>query len=394
MERINRRQHERPRDKRKFKDSTRQQLIDHIYSTVDLSKFNFKLLEFESELPKLFDKKYTVTPNFRGFNCLLVFTKIRDRFYAFTVDRKTLKFARNRVDPEKVNIKYVCVEVDSSIYNGTILDGTFIDRRGRGVNEFIISDIYTFKGADYSNVNLRIKMSEIKSYFSTSSPELTILKNRHKKFPELQLIGSKFYDIHQIKTVIDKVIPSIRGFESRGVTFYPERSGTKMIYLFGNEKRDMVNREQGRDSNRDKKRNGREDRKSHQRSGSNSKSEKLKKFKYCTTTSDPVYAILEMQKTNAPEIYTLNAIKKKTIKGKSVLVRHKMGVAHIPTMKKSKWCREIMMKNPKGKVLVKCLFNNEKSKWEPMEVEKEKKKPDKFKDIPLEIVEETDSEDE
>src|SRR6187397_2240950 len=63
----------------------KQQLINYIYSTVELSNFKYKIIEYESDLPLLLKQKYFVSANFSGSNCLLVFTKIHDKFCSYLV---------------------------------------------------------------------------------------------------------------------------------------------------------------------------------------------------------------------------------------------------------------------------------------------------------------------
>ena len=40
---------------------------------------------------------------------------------------------------------------------------------------------------------------------------------------------------------------------------------------------------------------------------------------------------------------------------------------YIPNIKKSKWCKDITVSSTNGSVLVKCLWKDDKRKWEPME---------------------------
>ena len=114
------------------------------------------------------------------------------------------------------------------------------------------------------------------------------------------------------------------------------------------------------------------------------------------STSKSVYAVLEMKGVNSSasdDLYYLSAIRKVTKNGKKQYIRAKMGLADIPTRERSKWCRDLMIDsdNDNGTVLVKCKFNKSKGKWEPIKKEKKKTRPDRMKDIKVDIVEETDS---
>ena len=124
----------------RFKNNNvKSQLIDYIYSSIDISKFKYEIIETHSDLPKIFSDKFYLTANFIGNNCLLVFTKINDKFYTFTIDRKTLSYSKSRININKINIKYVSVDADIKIYDGTIFDGIYYNYNG--IDQFIISDI-------------------------------------------------------------------------------------------------------------------------------------------------------------------------------------------------------------------------------------------------------------
>lgn len=382
--------YENRKNKPNFNDSIKHQLIDYIYSTVDLSQFKYEMLEYKEDMPKLFDNKYHLTANFSGTNCLLIFTKIRDKFQAFTIDRKTLSYSKDRVDPNKVDLKHVAVELDTSIYKGTILDGVLV--KTDGTDQFIISDVYTFKGSDYSNVDLEMKMFEVKTYLESTDPQLNTLKNRHKFHPELELSVNRLYPLKDIEKFVDKVVPKFKDCKIRGLCFYPEISGTKLIYLFGNEKRGVTNESSNKTTVikkselSGKKKSGSSD--------SDFNGGKLTKYKFVSSTSEPQHAILEMKGTDTVDIYRLYSVEKIKKDKRTMLRRKKMGIAYIPTTERSQWCQSTLSKSKKNSVLVKCLFHNSKGKWEPIEVDNTKKFPTFFSDIEIEIMEISDSEDE
>jgi hypothetical protein len=359
-----------------FDGSIKSQLIDYIYSTVDISKFRYEMLEFTDDLPKLFNDKYNLTANFVGTNCLLVFTKIKGKFYAFTIDRKTLSYSKNKIDLDKVDLKYVSIETDSTIYNGTILDGILIKKGRNYKDQFIISDIYTFKGVDYSNISLDVKLFEIKSYLETTTPQINLLKNRHKHFSGLDLGINKLYSMNDVDKFVNKVVPQLKDYKVRGINFYPEYSGTKLIYLFSNNKKtDQYNN-------------------SNNNSNNNNNEKKLTKYKFISSTVDPVYSVLEMKTTNTVDIYRLYSVEKIKKNNKTMLKRKKMGIAYIPTTERSKWCQKILLESNKTSLLVKCLFHDNKGKWEPIELDTKSKFPTLFSDINIEVVEMSDSDDE
>jgi hypothetical protein len=147
-----------------------QQLIKYIYSTIDISKFKYEMIEYETDMTKFISGKYSLSGNFSGKNCLLIFTKLKTKFYSFLIDRKQLSYSFNKLNMDNVNIMRCNAEVESSIYNGTILDGTYIKKNDENI--FVITDIYYFRGSDYTNLNLDMKLLEITHYLESINSQI------------------------------------------------------------------------------------------------------------------------------------------------------------------------------------------------------------------------------
>lgn len=214
---------------KKNNDSLTSQLIDYIYSNCELSKFKFELIQYDNDLPKLLSHKYFVTLNFVGFNNLLVFCKIRDKFYTFVVERQTLSYSKAKVNLNEVRIYYKRIFLDPSVYNGTIFDGTLVKGKG-GQETFIISDVYQFCGSDYTQMNLDIKLTSVIEY-------LKVHYNQDDTRNSMTLSISKVFPIEKTTQVVTKMIPAIKDFKIRGLSFFPATSGTKLLFFFDNDKR-------------------------------------------------------------------------------------------------------------------------------------------------------------
>ena len=386
-------------------------LINYIYDNSDISKYNYEILKNKSQLPKIFENSYSLMPNFFGYPSLLVFIKKKDKYYQFVVERKTLSYSRELLDFNKIKLKYVTVDVDSSVYSGTILDGTFIESP-RG-NTFMISDVYSFKGDDMTNVDLFVKLLKIRTYLSSPSavPDISILEDRHKIFPKINLQVCEEVPIENIETYIKDGIFDTK-FKVRGLCFYPNKSGTKLIYLFANTNANTntdtntntntnTNNKSGNITNR----HTRNSPNNNTNTNTNNKKDNLsshhsekkishKKSKLVASSSKSIYAILEMKSVSesaSDDLYYLSAVEKVKKDGKNKYVRVKMGLADIPTKECSEWCRDLMMESDNGTVLVKCKFNKTKGKWEPVKHETKAARPDRKKDIKVDIIEETDS---
>ena len=144
-------------------DKLTKQLVGRIYAETDLSKFRYEMLNYENDLQKILKNKYFVSINFFGTNCLLVFTKVLDKFYSFTVDRQTLSYNFSKVDFSKVKLNLVNIHLDDNIYNGTIFEGILVKRYNMD-DVYIISDVYKFCGKDMTKEKLNIKFLNIVGY--------------------------------------------------------------------------------------------------------------------------------------------------------------------------------------------------------------------------------------
>ena len=148
-------------------DILTKQLVGRIYAESDISKFRYEMLNYIQDLPKLSKNKFFVSLNFCGTNCLLVFTKIQDKFYSFVVDRQTLSYNFSKVDFSKIKLNQIKLSLDDSIYNGTIFEGILIKRHGLD-DLYIISDVYKFCGKNMINDKLNIKLLTIVEYLKSN----------------------------------------------------------------------------------------------------------------------------------------------------------------------------------------------------------------------------------
>jgi hypothetical protein len=350
-------------------DQLKQQLINYIYNIVDLSRFKFELLQYDTELPQLVERKYLVSVNFSGSSCLLVFTKIRDKYHSFLVERKTLSYNVNKVNINMVKIFNVHLKLDPEIYKGTIFDGIFI--QGKNKKTFVITDVYVFKGQEMVDSQLESKMLTIHSY----------LKSNYNETDEDNtaiLAVNRLYSIDETEHVINNVIPKMRDFSTRGICFYPEKSGTKLIFLFGNESR-KDNTETNMIIQNGNNKHISQNTFSTNNASAKDDSSQDEKIKFCSPTTikkitktiyipkqntKPENYVFEMKKTETVDVYFLNIVETISKDSKNRLLRKKVGLAYIPNVSRSKWCSEIM-ENTDGNILVHCKFHPDKLKWEP-----------------------------
>ena len=371
--------HEKSREK---KFNLKRRLVEYIYSTSDISKFKYEILEHSSDLPKLLEKKYKISANFYGKNCLLIFTKINDTFYSYLVDRKTLSYNYNRINMDNVDLQHVHIDLDSSIYDGTIFDGIYIKNQQNNV--YVITDVYHFKGNEYIGAKLKHKLFEMKKYLENSRPDQKIMRNKFRIDGEeyIDISVNDLCDMENIEMFLQKINTDKSMKSVRGICFYPEFSGTKLIFIFSN--KNKIN------SNQVTKVKYQQNQQSQQNYNN------ITHSMFVAKTDSPINATLEMRPTEEPDVYKLSAIEKVTNNNVHKYKRYGLDIAFIPNMDRSHWCRDIMNKSPNKRVLVKCIFRNEKHKWEPIEVDHKTKLPTLIDEIKNELdeIEFSDSDDE
>jgi hypothetical protein len=367
--------------------SEKKMMIDYIYSNINISKFKYKLLENYSDLSNFQDSKFYVSANFSGSNCLLVFCKLKNKNYSFLVDRKTLSFNAEQIKYESVNITPINIKIHNSAFYGTIIDGIFIKHDKKKENHFVITDLYLFRGVSTERDKINLKLLNIDSYLKKNLIE----SNRH-----FNLLINPIVELNNIDKLLNDIIET-RDFHVRGLSFYPEISGTKLIYVFNDDK-DRKTLSQNKDSKDSPKEiiipKTNKTNNANNIFISESKKTKMKyiiKEKYAT---EKIHFILELKKTEISDVYKLFAVEEVEKEDKKIFKTKKMGIAYIPTKECSLKCKEIFNKNVNTRALFKCYFDNNKSKWLPIDEVKNVKIPSSIKEIEekLEIIEETDSE--
>lgn len=337
-------------------------LVNYIYDNVDLSKFRYELLQYDTDLEKLKNGKYYISANFLGKNCLLIFTTMKNKYYQYLIDRKTLSYNKNKNDISKIYLKNVNIRIDPSIYIGSIFDGIYISNN-KGKEIFIITDVYFFMGKKYIDISVDTKLFTIKEYLKTNMTK--------KGFGKLELSINQLYDINKLKYFVDSVISKDNSLNIKGICFYPEISGTKLIYLFDNEKPSKIISQNVPNA-------------PNTQNAQNVENDNILKYKYIPKTKDEISAILEIKTTDLPDIYKLYAVDRILKNEKIMLKRKYVGIASIPNIQKSIWCKEIVSKSSSS-VLVLCTFDKNKGKWEPQTVETDKNIPSLITDIEKEM---------
>lgn len=341
-------------------NSLKHNLINWIYSTVNISSFKYEIIQYDTDLPQLLNQKFYVSANFSGTNCLLIFTKIKDKVYAYLVERKTLSYVVSKVNIANVKLTCVNIKLDLSIYDGSIFDGIFVTTKTEKL--FIITDVYYFKGIDYSKTRLDMKLLTIFSYLEANY-------DGNNKNNSIVLSVNKLFNLDDTETLINKTIPKLK-LSVRGICFYPEISGTKLIYIFNKDG----------DVNNNITYNSNITINSNTNSNSNTpliqqtpkliENKNVKKVYFPKQDTKDSEYIFEMKKTNIIDVYDLNLIEpiNSNDSTKIKLKRQKICIAYIPNIQKSQWCKSILKDSIDGSILVNCKYHKDKNKWEPNEI--------------------------
>ena len=390
-------------DRKKRNDRYREineQLIKYIYSTVDISPFKYEILDDKQQLGKIVASKYYLSPNFTGKNCFLVFTKLRSKYYSVVIDRKQLSYTLDKVNFNNLSILHCNVDVDLSIFDGSIFDGVYV-RKGSD-HKFIITDVYYFKGSDFTKLNLKHKMIELKCYLDSSGSILTATQIKINHRYNLELFLNDVYSPTEITEFMTNKLKTYSDFHVRGICFYPEISGTKLIYNFTSGDRGYSGNTYNRDNDTEGS-NGKDNRNTesryntdHSNRDSNRRA-RLTKTVFVAKTDSDIYAILEMKATKTADNYKLYAVDKVKIGGSIKLKKYQMDIAYVPDIETSEWCKDIFNHSNNGTVLVKCIWRDSKRKWQPLELCENVKLPSLMEDIRKSLVEieesDSDSED-
>jgi len=443
-------------ERRRFFAELNRSLVSWVYDSIEMSRYNFRMLKDVSDLSMLLTNRYYLSGNYSGVNCFLVFTKLKGKFYSFIVERKMLSYSIDKMDWDSLRITNINVVVDQAIYNGTIFDGIYFNRGD--INKFTITDAYRFKGTDYSVIDLKLKLTELKYYFERLNTQVgrsnpngqngQNSQNAQNKRVSIEIDINKIYDVADFDSVINTKL-HIDSTMPRGICFYPEKSGTKLIFNYehrpnilngapglikaapdrtsttpiarstgsndpndpndpndSNDSHDSQRSQRSYDSHRTS--STKPDAKTMKtdkadkadkadkidKSDTDKKRLKLTKTYYTSIqdTSGEIKAVLGMTPTSTPDNYDLYCVERV---GTNKLRKQKRDIAYIPDAEKSKWLRSLFSVDPKPK-LMNCVWRDDRKKWEPMSVNTMAKLPSLSSKIDehLVAVEESDSESE
>lgn len=350
----------------------KQNIVNYIYynDNFDLSKYRFKIIESNNDMDILRKQLHFISPNYDGMPCLFVIFNKDEMNYVYMINRKSLVYNISQVVPQNIVMYPMSINVNNLLFDGTIFDGIYISSS----NTYIITDVYLLCGKNMSNIIITDKLLNISSYIKkihssdSNSVKFQInklydMKNiiellKKMKFDE-QKCNSSNLEHNQIKkyentekythhVTNDKTNNNI--YSSKGIVFYPSKSGTKIIYIFSIKNENIENAEL-----------------CYEKSKSNKTIDDKKKSKYYNLKKKTVYKtsvsyqicfVFDMIKTEIPDVYKLFLTNNKK---EHIFI----DIAYIPTLELSKKFM-LEFKNIESQ-FVNCKFDREKNKWIPID---------------------------
>lgn len=320
--------------------SIKHQLVNFIYSNIELNKYNFALIDNKSVLLPLYKNDYYVMPIYFGKKSLLIFNKFGNNYYSYMIERKLLSYNKETININGIIIEPIDVRVNINIYKGTIFDGILMPPVENGNRTFIINDAYMFEGSkQISDMIIEDKLIRLSSWIDVN----------YKKDNEINTIDLNINSVYKLEEIHDMLIdiPSKTSLQIRGFDFVPSISGTKFIFLYKKINNTETNNEV--------------------------KTPNIRLLP--VNTLDNKYVTFKMKK-KTDEVFYLYLRSKKTLNDIVVYKHTKICIAFLPTHETSKLCDELFLKYGIKNVLVDCKLSKNKKYWIPIQYNSEKKHAD------------------
>jgi hypothetical protein len=312
-------------------DDNKLKIIDYIFSLIDLSKYRYNMLDNMQQLSFLKLNEHYVSPNFKGFNYFLLFNKItkitnegqKEYSQCIAIDKKNLSYNRKTIDIKKVFMYKIKLMAAPNIFRGTLFDAKLIK------NIMLIKDCYYLGG----NSIIDMEMSEKMIYLDNN------IANQFQKdgCENFKIKINKLYKYNILDKLVYDIIPKCE-LDITGLIFYPKQSGVSYIY---NEKKPVEKISIENDSIVPNE--------------SYNMIHQIKQFLesrvYSYETSDNK-KILDVEPTNITDVFNVYDDYKK------------IGIAHIPNLKVSKYCKE----NIKQKIKCICVLHKQFNRWIPLKI--------------------------
>ena len=346
-------------------------ILDYLYNKIEVSDHKYVIIKNISDVYQVKNIKHYMAANTCGINSLLVFIKKDDNYYSYLIDRRSISYNRQSLNISKVRFIEIKLPVSIKVYDGTILDGILIDSMNNKM-EFMITDAFVLNGKSLITMDYKTKMymmEEVVKQFSTEEKG----GNNDGGLRNINVYVSRPFEINQFNSLFSEYISSnVTKYNIKGITFYPNVSGTKLIYIFDKSDdklrnelcTDTYNYNYDYDYKRDNNNHDNINNDANDNDGY-SKNPNLKiVYKYELVNIEDNKLIecnLEMHKTDIPDVFKLFGI----FLDKGVYIKRRIGIAYIPSYKLSLKCKSHFMN--KNVIIFTCKLDVNKNKWIPID---------------------------
>ena len=140
-------------------------IIDYLYGKLDLSRYRYIMLNSMQKIKFLQDNEHYVSPNFKGFNYLILMLIINGKQYCVAIDRKKLSYHKSQLDMKTIQIIQINIKTSDALFNGTIFDGKLINSNNEYI--YLIQDCFYLMGNKMLEMEMNQKLSNLDSILKT-----------------------------------------------------------------------------------------------------------------------------------------------------------------------------------------------------------------------------------
>ncbi len=311
---------------------TKNQIIDLLYSKLDLSKHRYNILNNVQKLEFLQKNIHYVSPNFKGFNYIVLFLNVNNMNLCVAIDRKKLSYHKSQLDMKTITILKINMNVDISLYKMTIFDGKLIQSNNKYT--FLIQDCFYLSGVNMLDIDMKQKMVLLNTMVNDNfKKEMNYCKNFDFKL-------NKLYEYSELEELVTN-LPKI-SIPNNGLIFYPIKSGITTLYI--DKKVETVTINSANTNNEVI------EQKSYHII--NDFIDFLKSRSYSYETGSKI-STMWLSRTEIPDVYDISTMEH----------GDKIGIAMIPNLKTSQMCDNTILDVPRQ---FNCVYSNKFKKWIPL----------------------------
>lgn len=311
--------------------SVKKNIIDFIFNSINLNNYRYHVLKNVQKLEYLKNNEHYVSPNFYGYNYLLVFKNIGSTKYCVAINRKTLSYHKDKINYDKVSMIKIIMNVSNEIFKGSIFETKLIKDKKENYS-LIINDCYYLMGDKKTNMEMKQKIGYIDTIINT---HFKISNNMCDNF---NVMTNKLFDYRDLPKIVKEIIPTCK-YSIQGLVFYPKLSGITTIYS---------------------------DKKQQKVDIKSSNTENIKSSSY-----DFIFNITDFLKSRTYSYEETGKCKDMILKRTNIrdvysvfeeIGSERIGIAMIPNLRISQMCNEKITNYARFK----CRFNKKFDKWVPI----------------------------